>query len=135
MTPNSTATVNGTTIEERPLTEEEATRVITWQRFKEYHFAIGEDFLDQTGEGDVKVFGGWLLHKYPEYSDDILFLMNDKWSEVMTYRELDILDYDDDKDIDKLYVDFSEFCNQTTHLKKRVNQVLIQVVEHYSKGK
>ncbi len=118
-------TINGFDIEQRELTDEERGREITLERFTEFHFAAGEDFLDQTGEGNVKIFAGWMLHKYPEFSVEILSLANDKNAEVMTFNELEEKTYTD------LYADFAEFCNQTGALKHRVNQILIQVVEYY----
>ena len=108
------------------MTEDEKNQAITWERFRAYHYEAGEDFLDQTSEGNVKIFGGWLMHKYPEYTKEILDICNDKYGEVMSFKELEILGYDKDKDIDKLYIDFAEFANQTTHLKRRINEALLR---------
>jgi hypothetical protein len=127
-------TVNGFDIPIRKLTEEEQSRDITLQRFKEFHYSAGEDFLDTTSEGDAKIFAGYLLHKYPKLSKDILDIVNEKgkYLEIRSFVELEPLDYNDKEDIEMLYQDFSDFCNLTEHLKRRVNQVLIQVKEYYN---
>lgn len=124
--------INGFDIEKRELTEEEKTREITWERFKEFHYTAGEDFLDVTGEGNVLIFGGWLMHKYPELCPDILHILNSRNLGMSDFIEFDQFGYCEEKDIDKIYQDFAEFCNFTGALKERVNQVLIQVNEHYS---
>ncbi|MCP4985258.1 MAG: hypothetical protein GY928_04055 [Colwellia sp.] len=124
--------VNGFEIELRELTEEEKTRKVTWERFREFHYAAGEDFLDTTGEGNVQIFAGWLLHKYPELSGDILNTVNGHYSEVKSFSAIEEFGYDEDKDIYNLYEEFAEFCNQTGALRERVNQVLIQVTEYYN---
>lgn len=126
-------TVNGFNIPLRELTPEEADLDITWKRFRSFHYAAGEDFLDQTDEGNALIFGGWLLHKYPQHCVDILEICNDRYPSVLDFSDLEFLSYDEEKDIDLLYVDFAEFCNLTQALKKRVNQVLIQVTEHYNR--
>lgn len=126
-------TVNGFDIPLREMTEEELNREVTWERFREFHYAAGEDFLDQTGEGNEKVFGGWLLHKYPNHSAEILDVVNSTFGSCLDFREIEPLDYDEEKDIDKLYIDFAEFTNQTVAQKHRVNTVLIIVTEHYNK--
>lgn len=127
-------TVNGFNIPLRELTEEEKNREITLERFREFHYQAGEDFLDTTGEGNILIFSGWMLHKYPELSTDIIEIANSPHSEIKSFIELeDEFGYDSEEDIDKIYIDFAEFCNITTALKERVNQTLIQVSEYYSK--
>lgn len=118
----------------RELTSEEASRDITWERFRAFHYASGEDFLDYTGEGNLHIFGGWLLHKYPDYSSEILKVCNKKFGGIPDFRELPPLGYDECKDVDSLYEDFAEFCNQTEALKKRVNKVLILTSEYYGEN-
>jgi hypothetical protein len=54
---------------------------ITWEMFREYHYSVGEDFFDQTGEGNHLIFGGYLLAKYPEFSKEILEICNSKYGE------------------------------------------------------
>ena len=123
-------TVNGFDIPLRELTEEEANRDVTWERFREFHYTAGEDFLDTTGDGNYRIFGGFLLARYPEHAKEILEVCNEKYGCSVDY--LEIIGFDNDKDIDTVYLDFAEFTNLTSALKKRVNQVLIQVVEHYN---
>ena len=74
------------------------SKEITWERFRAYHYRVGEDFLDQTGEGNVLIFGGWLMRKYPYLSTEILDVCNSKHKEVMSFKELAILGYDEEKD-------------------------------------
>lgn len=125
-------TVNGFDIPLRELTEAEADRKITWQRFREFHYAAGEDFLDQTDEGNVQMFGGYLLAKYNEFAKEIIEICNNRYAGIIDFREIEILGYDKGKDIDTVYCEFAEFCNLTVATKRRVNQVLIQVTEHYN---
>lgn len=101
------------------------TDKITWEMFRDYHYAVGEDFFDQTGEGNHLIFGGYLLAKYPEYSKEILAICNSEFGECQSYRdEIEPLGYDEEKDIDYLYVEFAEFCNLTESLKGRVLDIL-----------
>lgn len=97
---------------------------ITVERFRDWHYEVGEDFLDQTGEGNHLIFGGYLLAKYPHRSKEILKVCNDKYGGCQNYRELPELEFDEEKDIENLYVVFAEFCNLTEHLKKRVDRIL-----------
>lgn len=97
---------------------------ITWERFRDWHYEVGEDFLDQTGEGNHLIFGGYLLAKYPHRSEEILEVCNSEFGECMGFRDIPELDYDSEKDIDYLYVEFAEFCNLTEHLKQRVDTIL-----------
>ena len=122
--------IDGFDIPYRELSEKEANMDITWQRFRDFHYAVGEDFLDTTGYGDLKLMSGWLIHKYPDISLDILDICNHN-NELLYLSELKLFSYDEDKDIDKLYIEFAEFCNQTKHLKCNVNQILILVSEYY----
>lgn len=130
----SMKTVNGFTIPLRELTEEEKTRDITWERFREFHYEAGVDFLDNTGEGNHLIFGGWLMAKFPQCSKQILEVCNNQYGTVLDYRDIEEFDYDEDKDIDGVYVQFAEFANQTEHLKARINEILIIVVEHYTRN-
>lgn len=133
MSTESPKTVNGFDIPLRDLTDEEKTRDITLDRIQQFHYSAGEDFLDTTGEGNILVFCGWMLHKYPQLSDEILEIANSKWGEIRSFTELEEFGYSETLDNDKIYIDFVEFCNQTKSLKERVNQVLIQVAEYYKK--
>lgn len=128
-------TINGFDIPKRELTTEEASRNITVERIRNFHYGSGEDFLDTTSEGNAQIFAGWLLHKYPEKSKEILAVVNNngKYLVIADFNEIeDFEKYDDEIDMNSLYIEFVEFCNQTEHLKRRVNQVLIQVDEYYN---
>src|SRR5699024_1944029 len=127
-------TIPGFGIPKRELTKEEAEREITLERFRKFHYEAGEDFIDATGEGPELLFGGYLLCKYPEKSSQILAIVNEegKFLEITSFCEVGGLGYDEKEDIDMVYQDFADFCNLTKHLKRRVNQVLIQVSEYYN---
>ena len=120
----------GWEIPTRSISKSERGLEITWERFREFHYLVGEDFLDQTNEGDIGVFGGWLMHKYPFRNLEILSILNHKTG-ILDFNEIDIFSYDKDKDINHIYVEFAEFCNKTVHLKTRVNMTLILFTEHY----
>lgn len=124
-------TIDGFDIIKRELTEEEATREITLERFSNFHIDVGEDFVDQFTSIDEKVLGGFLMAKRPEISHKIVNVLNDKYSEALTLEHLYSDELADDNN-DLFYTDLAEFINLTVHLKKRVNQVLIQVDEHYN---
>tara|TARA_Y100001956_G_scaffold27833_1_gene27562 strand:+ start:282 stop:641 length:360 start_codon:yes stop_codon:yes gene_type:complete len=108
----------------KEITEDMLNEEITLERFRDFHYDVGEDFLDQTGEGNHLIFGGYLLNKYPHHSAEILEICNNRYGECMSYRDLPELGYSDEHDIDLLYRDFAEFCNLTEALKKRVNAIL-----------
>jgi len=122
-------TINGFDIPKRELTEEEASREVTLERFQEWHHEVGEDFTDQFSNINEKILGGYLLAKYPHKAKEILFELNTKYAEAQNFQGI----YEDDLDGDKFYTDLAEFINLTESLKKRVNQVLIQVMEHYTR--
>lgn len=127
-------TVDGFDIPKRELTEEEANRDITFERFEEWHNEVGEDFCDQVGHlFNEKIFGGWLLHKYPEKSKHILELLNNKFCDVLSLQEIFEDNSAEGNGGDKtFYTDFAQFLNQTEKAKKRVNQILIQVMEYHN---
>lgn len=101
------------------------TDKVTWEMFRAYHYSVGEDFFDQNGNINHLIFGGYLLAKYPEYSKEILCVCNDKYGECQKYRDIvEPLGYDEEKDIDYIYVEFADFVNLTGALKERVIKVL-----------
>lgn len=121
-------TVGGTNIPIRDLTPEEANREITWQRFRDWHYEVGEDFLDQSSQGCGLMFAGYMMAVDPDNSSNILEVVNEcRRPDVMDFNE--IYGYDEVMDIEMLYVHFADFCNLTVALKYRVNQILIQVME------
>lgn len=127
--------IDGFDIPKRELTEEEATRDITLERFNNFHYSAGEDFCDQVGYIiDHKVLGGWFLHKYPAEVSTITEVCNDRFGEALGFQELDVYtDPDGHTNFDLFYTDLAEFINVTTRLKRRVNQILIQVDEYYER--
>lgn len=125
-------TICGFNIPKRELTEEEATREITIERFNEFHAIAVEDFCDQC-EQEINRFitGGYLICKHPELATEILRTLNDKYGGLTSIWEVYADKLNDGNDI--FYTDLAEFLNLTGKAKERVNQILIQVVEHYKK--
>jgi hypothetical protein len=123
--------VDGHDIPLRELTEEEATRDITLDRFNDYMCTVGEDFVDQHCICNAQVLGGWLLGKHPKYKLEICEVLNDSPIE-QDFLHLYVENYNDNAE-DEFYIDFAEFLNLTIAAKKRVNQILIQIDEHYNK--
>jgi hypothetical protein len=122
-------TITGFNIEKRKLTQEEMNREITLDRFDEFHVKAGEDFCDTVGHLiNSKILCGFLIAKQPQISHQLLNEINqdgDALSLLHIYEDL-LVEGDDE-----FYSDLAEFANLTTHLKARLNQILIQVAEHY----
>lgn len=98
---------------------------ITWQRLKWY---ISLDTTDPSVVTELvgkSLFGGWLMCKYPRHSDAILKIILDDQSDLLSLTSLPIMFISEDKGISMLYLDFADFCNQNTLIKKRVNKILI----------
>ena len=129
-------TLRGFSITERELTEEEANREITIDRIREFHYEVGEDFLDICNTADAKVFAGFIAHKYKDRAAEICNIMNQSegYLEINSFKEFYEPEYNEEEDIDQVYFDYVEFVNTTKALKKRDNQMLIQVTEYYQDG-
>ena len=133
----SQETIDGFNIPKRELTQEEATREITFERIQDFHRDAGEDYLDICSL-DIqaeKIFLGFLLAKRPDLAKEILSVANGNGD----YSYIDSEFYELFEETpgnylgDAFYKLFAEFANLTGGLKKRINQVLIQVHEHYNK--
>ncbi len=124
-------TIHGFSIPKRDLNDQEASQEITLERFKEFHYTAGEDFIDTVGGFlNELVFAGWLIHKYPHYAEEIIQSSNQ--NDIFGIKEtVEQFDYDEEEDIDMIYREIAEFANQTKVTKQRINQVLIQIKEHY----
>jgi hypothetical protein len=127
-------TIEGFTIPFRELTEEEASRTITLERFIDFHHEVGEDFVDQIGSvNDTRIaliFAGFAMSKHPEWSTEILSQCNR--DSVYTQLIKDVYaEYETAYSDETFYSEFAEFLNLTIESRKRVNQVLIQVAEYY----
>lgn len=128
-------TIDGFNIPKRELTEEEASREITFERFDEWHMEVGEDFCDQVGSMiNHYIFGGFVMARYPQFSTQILKVLNSKYGEALGI--LSIFEEHFEQDNNNLeegnkifYTLLAEFANLTVNLKKNINQVLIQVME------
>lgn len=128
-------TIEGFDIPLRVLTEEEASREINLGRFQDFHHAVGEDFIDQVGSVNTEKiayqFMGFALAKLPEWNEELLSSCNRNNPYTQLVQEV-YSDYDENMDCDLFYSDFAEFVNLTVHTKMKVNQVLIQIEEHYA---
>lgn len=125
-------TIAGFNIPKRELTEEEAGRELSLARFSEWHQEVGEDFCDQVGGMiDHRILGGFIMAKHPEFSAEILKVLNNKYGEALGILSFFEEHFDIEEGDDKFYTLLSEFANLTVHLKKNINQVLIQVLEKY----
>ncbi len=124
-------TIPGFDIPKRDLTDEEALRAITLRRFRDFHYAAGEDFVDSVGGFlNEKVFAGWLMHKYPHYAEKIINASN--VDDIFELKEtIEQFDYNEDEDIDMIYEEIAGFANMTKKTRERINQVLIQIEEYY----
>ena len=123
-------TLDGYDIPLRKLTEEEAARPITLDRFNDFHADVCEDFVDQFGNIDIKVLSGYMMAKHPELSKEILEVCNDEYGEALGIKHLF---EDNGLTEDAFYTELADFINLTVNLKKRVNQILIQIYEYYNK--
>lgn len=129
-------TITGFSILKRELTEEEASREVTIERIRDFHYEAGEDFLDIADDARAEIFAGFIVHKYKDRAAKIYDICNSNkgYLSVMDFKEFYEPEYNEEEDIDQIYFDYIEFVNTTVHLKKRVNQVLIQVMEYYNQG-
>lgn len=126
---NIQETIVGFDIPKRKLTEEEATRDITLERFNTFHSQAGEDFCDQCESFmNDKIIGGYFIVKFPNLSHEILHELNTGYG-IMSLVHLIDENFDDCDET--FYKTLAEFANLTEHLKKNINQVLIQVDEYY----
>lgn len=126
--------VAGFDIPLRELTAEEAVRKVTADRIKQFNLDAGEEYCDQAGyDIPVKVFAGFLLAKHPELAPEIVAVINSKYGEVLNFIDLYREKLADDSDSTMFYTDLAQFVNLCPNVRKRVNQVLIQVHEHYNR--
>jgi len=124
-------TIDGFDIEKRELTAEEASIDVTLDRIHAFHRQVGEDYLDtcsMDGQAE-KMFLGFLMCKRPDLSPQILKIVNNGYMDLEFYEAF--AKVEDESTEDEFYRLFAEFTNLTKGFKKRVNQVLIQIDEHY----
>ena len=114
------------------LTAEQKKLPITWERIREYHYTVGEDFFDQGNDGNGYIFSGWLIAKYPQHFEALCAISNDAGFSICAYDYDDILGEDMEKDIQVVYIEYADFCNHTVALLEEMNQVLLETVELYN---
>lgn len=129
----SNETITGFDIPLRQLTDEEANREITLERFDEFHAEAGEDFMDSCGHIlNTAILVGFLIGKQPQISRTLLNAVN-HGADANDLRNVYIDQIGTETKFleveDIFYSDLAEFLNLTEHAKKRVNQILIQVTE------
>lgn len=124
-------TIHGFDIPKRELTQEEKTRDITLKRISNFHIEVGEDLMDQCGSLiNHLILTGFLMAKHPELAPNFLEVANNKYGECLGLLSV-FQDEDIDNGDDKFYTLLAEFLNLTVAAKARINQILIQVAEHY----
>lgn len=126
-------TITGFDIPVRPLTDEEASRDVTLERFNNFHADAGEDFADTCGLTiNPYVFVGFLMAKHPDWSHGLVDCIN-KGGDANSLRNFYIDELGSTIEAeDAFYTDLAEFVNLTKYAKKRVNQILIQIDEYYN---
>lgn len=130
----SEETIDGFSIKKRPMTEEELLQDITYERFENYHHAVGENFVDQHSSAtDELVFLGFCIAKHPEISLELLECYNEnrKYFELLTIETF-FEEYFDEDGYKMFYTLLAEFLNLTNVSKRYVNEILIMVDEYYS---
>jgi hypothetical protein len=129
-------TIEGFNIPLRELTLEESLRPITLARFNDFHYEVGEDFIDQIGSVNTAriafIFAGFAIAKHPDWSIDLLDQCNRSSVYIQLIKDVYAENTSDSDQDDTFYSEFAEFLNLTIETKKRVNQVLIQVEEYYA---
>ena len=117
------------------LTEDQKLEPITIERIREFHYTVGEDFLDNCEIGDRDEFSQVLLENRPELSDEIEdYLRSDPWVEIPGFNEVFCnlgIDYDEENDISSIYHDYVDYCNNNEGIKSEVNTILYSVADYY----
>lgn len=125
-------TVDGHDIPLRELTEEEKLKEITPERIRNYEIDCGESFLDQHGSTfDTQIVIGFFLAKHPERAVELLEISNSKYAEVLNIEHEFVPEYNEEE-YNKFLQTLCDFVNLTVNTKRRLNQILIQVDEHYN---
>lgn len=125
-------TIRGFDIPKRDLTVEESTRDVTYERIRDFHHTVGEEFFDQVSIVHPKVLGGFLIHKYPEHSHCLLKIVNSDHLDIGDFRDFYEEEGGDEGEDIQFYKDACELINLTIISKQIANQVLIQVNERYN---
>lgn len=115
--------------EEKIFTEEQLKQPITIDRIREYHYEVGEDFLDQNETIIVEnVFFGYLMGRFPKLTPFLLEVLNQRWSSINNLTEHPKFSYSEKIDMDKVYIYVVEFVNKTDATKRRFNQALLEAI-------
>lgn len=124
----------------REFTEEELSRDITFERIRDYHYSVGEDFVDQNESiGDARILLGFIIAKSPELTSGLIELANSKvgkpWPYCLTVQDiLGYLDCEGDSEAghNAFYTLYADFANHTVKMKAEINKILISTEEHYN---
>lgn len=126
-------TVHGYEIPIRPLNEEEKSRDITPERIRNYETTVGESFLDgHSSLMCIDTVIGFFLARYPEKAVELIRVGNEKFREVLSLEEIFVPEWDEEEN-NKFLQTICDYVNLTVKTKARINQVLIQIDEHYNK--
>lgn len=127
--------LEGFDIPKLKLTEEELNQDITWERFRKFHYTVGEDFLDNFNFSPkiTHLFAGYLIGKCPNRAADILSVLDDAdYPSLEIFKELDFLFYSEEKDLELIYVDLAEFANFTKGFKGILNTIFLSTEGYYN---
>lgn len=98
---------------------------VTWQRFRDLHYEVGEDFFDIGDPGIDKPFSIWLINKYPELEDKLHRIFSDRHFYMKNLCEIEKFDYSEEHDIDRVYMEIAEFCKTNEAARRAVNKIII----------
>lgn len=100
---------------------------VTWQRFRDLHYEVGEDFFDVGDPGINKPFMVWLMAKYPEIHDDLHEESSRRFFSILDLSEEfpEQFGYSDEHDIERIYMEIAEFCKTNEAARRAVNEIII----------
>jgi len=123
--------IPGFSIPIKELTTEELLQDLTLERIQDFHYEAGEDLCDTLDINThvAKLITGYVMCKYPDLAE--IFHRESNGGDIQGLMDVYNCHLNDENS-DKFYSDFCEVINCTEITKARINQVLIQVKEHYA---
>jgi hypothetical protein len=98
--------------------------VISGEQIRAYHYDVGEDYFDQGNDEAGALFNKWLANKYPEHSEAIAEISEYTGDTIAAYEYDAVLGFDEEKDIDIVYVEYAKFCTQYPQLCPKAYKIL-----------
>lgn len=113
------------------LTEDQKIEPITVARIRDFHYNVGEDFLDNCEVGHVEAFTAILLERRPELAHYV-----EEYSIMSIHEFIEIMDiegilYDEENDVYPIYHDYAAYCNTYLDVLEKVNVILFSVEDYY----